>query len=59
MHLGLVLKQLGEPISSFVSVNGPSTTVDSPPENVTRTPLNDGCSPSPASSRACADGKGT
>src|SRR3954470_8540706 len=35
--------------SSFVSGNGPSTTVRLDPENLTRDPLELGCSPSPAS----------
>ena len=33
----------------MVSANGPSITLRSPPENATRTPLELGCSPSPAS----------
>jgi len=36
-------------ISSFVSANGPSTTVRLPRENLTRAPFELGCSPSPAS----------
>src|SRR5207244_550886 len=36
-------------ISSFVSVKGPSVTVRSSPENLTRAPLELGWSPSPAS----------
>src|SRR5947208_13139048 len=35
--------------SSFASANGPSVTVRLPPENLTRTPLELGWSPSPAS----------
>src|SRR5207237_46041 len=36
--------------NSFVSANGPSTTVRFAPENLTRAPFELGCSPSPASS---------
>src|ERR1041384_4203073 len=35
-------------ISSLVSANGPSITVRLLPENLTRAPLEVGCSPSPA-----------
>src|SRR3954468_12125917 len=34
-------------MSSFVSMNGPSTTVRLAPENLTRLPFDEGCRPSP------------